>query len=147
MSGVPSVESQELPRSIECFSLAKHEGDYENWPLETELYHNGQATCASVAGSVLEAQYAMAAGYLLVSTWDCPFEEMATFLLLDTELNLLSRTDLGGWYATGEFKNPRWTDPKTLEFCFFGDERWQLAIVTRWRRPFLSLSKLEDDYE
>ncbi len=132
-----------LPKSLSCFSLARHEGEYETWPLETELYFNGQPTCTEVPGYVLEAQYSLDNGFLLVTTWDCPYEEMATFILLDEDLELLSRTDLGVCQATGDFKDAQWLDGKKLTFRFFNEEKWQLTIMGKKEGRDLVLAKID----
>jgi len=135
----------DLPRPADGFTLAAHDGPYETWPLETELFYRGEPTTTEIPGYVLDAAFALNDGYLLVTSWDCPYEEMATFVLLDGDLVVQSRTDVGAPYATGTLKDLVWRDPATLEFSFYGNERWQVTIVGARDRRCLMLAMIDGD--
>ena len=64
------------------FSLAKHVGPYEHWPARTALLCDGVPTGTQIEGYVIEAQYRCEAGHLLITSFDCPFEESNSFTLL-----------------------------------------------------------------
>jgi hypothetical protein len=83
---------------VDVFSLAKHEGPYESWPLETALLNDGRPTGTRVPGYVVEAQYRHGSRYLLVISWDCPYEEAQEILLLSEEGRILSRKHVGAPY-------------------------------------------------
>ena len=85
---------------LNIFELAKHEGPYESWPQTTELIKSGVATGKRIPGYSIEAQYAHTHGFVLVTSWDCPFEEAQSFLLLSHELDLLFEETIGGAYAS-----------------------------------------------
>lgn len=87
-------------KQIDIFTLAQHTKEYDKRPLETELLREGQPTGKKVPGYVLEAQYEHENYYLIVTSWDCPFEEAQTFLLLSYDLDVLSEKTIGAAYAT-----------------------------------------------
>ncbi len=76
------------------FSLASHDGPYDQWPDRTPLLRNGQPTGARLQGYVLEAQYRCVHGIVLITSYDCPFEESNDFYLLSDEYTLLAHTQL-----------------------------------------------------
>ena len=87
-------------RATDDFHLEKHSGPYESWPRLTRLFRGGQFTGCSIPGFVIEAQYECSAGYLLITSQDCPFEESNDFVLLDRTCNRLAHADLLAPYAT-----------------------------------------------
>ncbi len=101
---------------IDLFTLAEHTGPYESWPLKTELIEQGKPTGKKVPGFVLEAQYRHNAGYLLVTSWDCPFEEAQTFLLLSPGLDVLFKKTIGAPYASIWMEGHEIVDESTVLF-------------------------------
>jgi hypothetical protein len=85
---------------ISLFSLETHDGPYEAWPKKTRLFANGGDTGKSVSGYVVEAQYRCAAGHLLITSYDCPYEEANDFLLLNDRFETIAKTSLGMMYNT-----------------------------------------------
>jgi hypothetical protein len=85
---------------LDVFSLAAHAGPYESWPLETPLLRDGVATGVLVRGYVIEAQYRCGERFLLVTSWDCPYEEAQEIQLLGPDLRVLSRRSVGAPYCT-----------------------------------------------
>jgi hypothetical protein len=79
---------------ISAFSLESHAGPYETWPRRTRLYFNGEFTGVSIPGFIIEAQYQLARGFLLITSQDCPFEESNDFLLLDSQFKQLAHNEL-----------------------------------------------------
>ena len=93
-----SFSCHELPINmikIESFSLEKHSGAYQHWPRQTRLFFNGVDTGSSIPGYIIEAQYRCDAGYLLITSQDCPFEESNDFLLLSADFRVLAQEMLG----------------------------------------------------
>lgn len=76
---------------IKSFSLAKHEGPYETWPSKTDLFFDGKPTGKKIDGYVLEKQFIIDDYYLIITSYDCPFEETIYFFLLNTELKVISK--------------------------------------------------------
>ena len=85
---------------ITRFSLVTHEGPYDQWPRATAMLIDGAPSGVSVPGYVIDAQYRCDDGYLLVTSYDCPFEESYTCLLLADDLSVRARADLGVPYGT-----------------------------------------------
>lgn len=106
------------------FSLAKHEGPYERWPVKTALLCDGVPTGTQIEGYVIEAQYRCAHGHLLITSFDCPFEEANSFTLLDDRFQVLAEAKLGVMYDSF-LLNAHWPlDGHTLQLhydmrCFY----------------------------
>jgi hypothetical protein len=81
-------------QAIDDYRLGRHPGPYASWPPDTPLYKVGGDTGLRVPGYVLDAQYRTPFGDLLVTSYDCPFEEGSTFVLLDPEGGIHARADL-----------------------------------------------------
>jgi hypothetical protein len=113
--------------AISRLSLESHAGPYEKWPLKSRLLLDGSLTGTSLAGYCLLHQFETADGYFLVHDWDCPFEEMTHFTLLDRELRLLSSRALGGPYASWLLTGFQAIDDSHFE-AMFGDDRWNITI-------------------
>ncbi|AAN57446.1 hypothetical protein HRJ35_01260 [Shewanella oneidensis MR-1] len=69
------------------------------------LFFNHQHTGVSIAGVQIEAQYRCqlpngAQGYLLLTSYDCPFEESLEFSLLDDAFSLVTTASLAREYAS-----------------------------------------------
>lgn len=62
-------------RAIDFFALQQHQGDYHQWPKTTLLYYRGESLGIHIPGYVIEQQFAFKHYYLLLTIWDCPFEE------------------------------------------------------------------------
>ena len=106
------------------FSLAKHEGPYERWPVKTALLCDGVPTGTQIAGYVIEAQYRCAHGHLLITSFDCPFEEANSFTLLDDRFQVLAEAKLGVMYGSFLLNNHWPLDGHTLHLhydmrCFY----------------------------
>jgi hypothetical protein len=113
--------------AISRFSLESHAGPYEKWPLKSRLLLDGSPTGTSLAGYCLLHQFETADGYFLVHDWDCPFEEMTHFTLLDRKLRVLSSRALGGPYASWLLTGFQAIDDSHFE-AMFGDDRWNITI-------------------
>jgi hypothetical protein len=113
-----------------------------------------------VDGAVLEAQFAVIGGYVIVTTDEDPFEGSLHFTLVDNEFRKIDVVELGLPYHSGRFRLHRMGPDETLQFSFFGDEVWLLEVSPRarlvlrrplgparyssgfWRRHRLILSRL-----
>ena len=111
------------------FSLAKHVGPYEHWPVKTALLCDGVPTGTQIEGYVIEAQYRCAHGHLLITSFDCPFEEANSFTLLDDRFQVLAEAKLGVMY--GSFLlNDHWPlDRHTLQLHYDTRRFYRLHIV------------------
>jgi hypothetical protein len=83
--------------------LTEHTYGLEPDPLKMPLYFNGQQTHTFVTGLVIEGQYRCVlpnktSGYLIITSFDCPFEESTEFSLLDEAFKLIATTSLAQMY-------------------------------------------------
>ncbi|MFM7200279.1 MAG: hypothetical protein ACKO6N_05770 [Myxococcota bacterium] len=85
---------------LSCFQLTTHTGPYEHWPSKTPLLRDGQPTGTSIQGYTLLHQLQHAAGFLLITDFDCPFEEAVCFTLLGPQLEQISVRVWGAPYAS-----------------------------------------------
>ena len=119
------------------FTLARHEGPYERWPLTSRLFLDGADTGADVPGYVIEAQYRVDAGYLLVTSYDCLFEESNDFVLLAPDFSVLGRARLMVPYDTF-LLHAHWpVSPAALRLHYYENLFYTLVIERRtgwWRR-------------
>jgi hypothetical protein len=128
---------------IKIFSLERHSGPYEKWPLQTRLFADGNDTGQTVAGFVVEAEYKCKAGYLLITSYDCLFEESNTFTLLNDKFETLTAVDLGAWYETFWLEKHKPTAENSLELDYGDGLIYSLAIwVDILGRPTLKLVNL-----
>lgn len=95
------------------------------------LYFNAHSTGQLVEGSLLERQFEHPGGYLLLITESTPFEEGLHIYFLSRELKVLDELELGLPYAPGILKHVAVTDEDTVEFAFFGDERWAVTVLKK----------------
>jgi hypothetical protein len=113
---------------ITRYSLANHEGEYNDWPLTTLLIIDGVPSTYRVPGYVLDAQYQWNDNVVLITSWDCPFEESYDFLLLDREHTIVSRKSLGAPYGTyllhGEWPH----DDLSIRLHFYEHRFYTLSI-------------------
>jgi hypothetical protein len=121
--------------TIGAFSLEQHTGDYADWPLRTRLYIDGRETETCVPGFRIDAQYRCHAGYLLVLSWDCPYEESSEFVLLDPRFRILAHATLGQPYASYLLDSQWPCAPDALIAHYNGEQFFRVSLVApRWWR-------------
>ncbi len=118
-------------REIDVFEFAEYNGAYEDRPLKTALYKNGKVTGSSIEGFVIQAQFQVGDQYLLITDWDCPFEEQLEFHLLDAEAKPIHHQELGAPYATILLKSYRVVSDTSLECDLGGDADYKLAVTVK----------------
>lgn len=136
------------PRSITCdgrsvkpinrFTLEKHDGPYEKWPLRSRLFLDGTPTDLSLPGYMLLHQFETSHGYILVTDYDCPFEEITNFAFISKQsLRLISCRWLGWMYETFILERIEWIDERTFIAVIGGsDHCWRLSIRS-WGIPYI----------
>ncbi len=77
-------------KPITRFGMEKHDGPYETWPLRSRVSLDGKPTDISLPGYTLLHQFETANGYILVTDYDCPYEEITSFALISKQLRLQS---------------------------------------------------------
>jgi hypothetical protein len=116
---------------IDRFSLEQHAGEYKDWPLRTRVLVDGEPTELFVSGYVLLHQFAVDDGYLLVTDYDCPFEEATVFALVSPDLRLLSHRTVGVAYDTFLLIGLEWTGPRELIATFNDGFRMRVTLRRR----------------
>lgn len=131
------------------YSLSRHPGPYADWPATTPLLEHGRLTGARVPGYCLEAQYDTPLGVLLITSYDCPFEESNAFLLLGDGHVELARTELLVPYGSMLLEAHGPIDARTLGLYYHGGVCMTLQLLPPrwpWRpRPRLRLSRRRGD--
>ena len=122
--------------TITCFSLESHAGPYEKWPLRSSVLIDGCPSETLIPGYTLLHQFKTSLGYLLITDFDCPFEEATSFSLLDFTNKLISDRTLRVPYGSFNLERVDWKDDTTVEIVFFDDDRW-LVTLRRWGIPYL----------
>ena len=95
------------------FSLIRHSGPYELWPSRTALLVDGIVSSTAVPGYSLLRQIELPESYLLITDYDCPFEEAVTVIFLNKQLRMLSHRTIWSLYSSVAFKSIEWLDEKT----------------------------------
>lgn len=85
---------------ITRFSFKPQPGPYETWSLCSELIDGNKPTGKFIPGFLIGAQYAYKDLYLIVTSWDCPYEESQEFILLSRDLTVLCKKHVGHIYST-----------------------------------------------
>jgi hypothetical protein len=119
-----------------CFSLERHEGPYETWPLRTRLLIDGVPSATRVPGYALLHQFATPGGYVLVTDCECPFEEATSCVLLDKKSQLLSSRTLSIPYGSYQLETIEWLDDHNARLTFRDHDHWLLTIRP-WGIPLL----------
>lgn len=122
--------------ATERFTLEQHTGPYEAWPAKTRLWVDGKPSAVQVPGYQLLKQFVVDDGYLLITDYDCPYEEATSFILLDQLLQLVSRKTVGAPYCSECLERIDWLSPRQARVVFYRDVIWSLTI-RRWGLPYL----------
>lgn len=126
---------------ITRYSLEPHAGPYARWPLTSRLRMDGVPLDAQVPGYVIEAQYDTPHGVLLVTSFDCPFEESNAFVLLDAQHRVVAQRALLAPYASW-LLDAHWPEgPTTLALHYHVGVFMRLEILPR-RRFLLPRARL-----
>ena len=114
--------------SIARFALESHTGPYESWPTKSRLLVDGVLTDQRLPGYSLLHQFLLDDGFLLVTDYDCPFEECTNFILLDARIKKRASRSLGVPY--GSFLSEKIEQLAATHFVatFYTDDRWSLSI-------------------
>jgi len=123
-------------KPINRFTLEKHDGPYEKWPPRSRLSLDGKPTDISLPGYALLYQFETSNGYILVTDYDCPFEEITNFALISKQLRLQSCRWLGWMYETFLLERIEWIDDRTFTAFFCGNFCCRLTVRS-WGIPYV----------
>jgi hypothetical protein len=125
--------------AITKFSLEKHTGPYETWGTKSRLHVDGAPTRLRVPGFNMEAQYSIGDGYVLITSYGCPFEESQNFLLLNHGLRIVGRKCLGHAYSSFLLMRHYPIDANRIALEFAENDLRVLEIWPRRRPAFRRL--------
>jgi hypothetical protein len=111
----------------------------------SRLWFDASETALTLDGIVLEAQFDCDAGFLLLITYDVPYEEILNIYLVSPDLRVLDEENLGCFYTPGLLRDLTGTAEDCLSFSFFGGDRWSLTVLTQptaLRRRLLVLRRV-----
>ena len=115
--------------AITLFSLVTHSGAYKDWPLKTPLLLNGQPTLLAIPGFQMLHQFQLQSGdYLLITDWDCPFEEATEFLLISSDFKITARKKLGAPYVSFLLDTVEVLNNNQLKVTIFENDHFLLTI-------------------
>ena len=123
-------------KPINRFTLEKHDGPYETWPLRSRLSLDGKSTDISLPGYALLHQFETSNGYILVTDYDCPYEEITNFALISKQLHVQSCRWLGWMYETFLLDRIEWIDDRTFTAFFCGNLCCRLTVRS-WGIPYI----------
>ena len=108
---------------ISVFTLEKHRGPYEKWPQKTRVLRNGLPLDVSIPGYVLLRQFRTYAGYLLVTDYDCIYEEAISFTLVSPELDrVICERTISAPYSTFWLEDIIWQDATRFDVTLEGSD-------------------------
>ncbi|WP_175749858.1 hypothetical protein [Burkholderia pyrrocinia] len=92
---------------------------------------------------------AIPAAYLLVTDYDCPFEEAVTFTLVSKDpLKVRAQRTVGAMYASCHLDDITWSDDRHFSATFVDiDGRWDFKIRDRsvpFILPRLGMHRVQD---
>lgn len=123
-------------RKINIFSLQRHVGKDETWPLRSRLLRDGTPLPITLPGYCLLRQYETVDGYLFVTDYDCIFEEATSFILVDKECKWrLSEHTFGHMYASYLLDDISWQDERHFTAIISGVP--VKHTIRRFSIPFL----------
>jgi hypothetical protein len=123
-------------KPINRFTLETHDGPYDKWPLRSRLSLDGKPTGISLPGYTLLHQFETSNAYILVTDYDCPFEEITNFALISKPLRLQSCRWVGWMYETFLLERIEWIDDRTFTAFFYGNLCCRLTIRS-WGIPYI----------
>ena len=113
---------------INRFHLQQHEGPYEKWPVRSRLFADGEPTGILLPGYSLLYQFETPYGFVLVTDYDCPYEETTSFSFISSQMRLLSCRRLGWMYTSFLLNRIEWLDDRNFMAVFSGEDRCRFTI-------------------
>jgi hypothetical protein len=120
----------------ERFALETHEGPYESWGTSSRLVVDGRLTELRLPGFQLLQQFEIPDGFIVITDYDCPFEEITNFVLLSKRLRKLSCRWLGAPYYSSALDRLEWIDERGFTAFMCDGSIWRLSVRS-WGIPYL----------
>ncbi|MFV0680098.1 hypothetical protein [Ottowia sp.] len=113
---------------IQRYRIEQHEGDYASWPKKSRLWADGHLLPHGVPGYVIEAQYDTPLGPLLITSYDCMYEEANDFLLIDHTGRVVAQATLGLMFCS-YLLDAHWpVDAHTLALHYHLNDFYTLTV-------------------
>ena len=96
----------------------------------------GHETAARMSGTHLLRQFEFDAGYVVVTDFGRPRDEVTTFCLIDKNFRVLSQRKFGGRLSSWLLSEVRWVDGRRFRVTFHGSEILMFRI-RNWGVPGL----------
>ena len=130
--------------SINKFTLPKHEGNYEDWPLKSVLYYDGKALNVKVRGFVIEEQFELPEYFLLLMNFDCPYEEACEVAVLNKQFKLVGTYIFSTFYGSYLFNQISERSKNCYEMMFHGPQYFELTINYPKKGLFSKVIKVKE---
>lgn len=121
---------------IQDYRLSTQDGEGPRALRTALLYGDGRETGCAVPGFVLLHQFRVGVETLLITDWDCPYEEATEVMLLDQTHRLIARRSFGAMYASWALQRVEVLDARNLRLAFHGGP--DLALRVRDAAPWWS---------
>lgn len=97
---------------LQRFALEKHSGPYQAWPMRTRVIVDGTPhPTLAIPGYVLLRQYETPLGFVLITDYECPYEEAVSVTLVSRDLSSVVGTGtIGAAYGTFWLDDVEWID-------------------------------------
>ena len=122
--------------AIDNFSIETHEGDYENRPLKSALYFNGEKLNVKVSGYVIEKQFELPKYFLLLINWDCSFEEGCEIVVLSKGFKIVGNYSFTPFYHSYLLTSFSEISPNQYQLVFNDSNCFELTINYPKKRLF-----------
>ncbi|QAY92711.1 hypothetical protein [Pseudomonas sp. ACM7] len=119
--------------TVERFTLWRPEDPDDPSPDTSPVIIDGHRSALVISGRTLLRQYETASGYLLVTDFDCPFEEAVCFSLISKDLqSVLGEHLVGCLYSSYYLAELVWLDEVHFFATFAGlvDYRFYFTIAS-----------------
>ena len=130
---------------VNRFAIGKHSESYDSRPRRSRLIVDGLRTNFFVPGYALLHHFETPSCYLLVTDYDCPFEESVYFIAVSKDIRrTLDSRCVGAPYASYLLKDIQCTDERHFFYHFRGSKGPLVILDPRSRNTF-SATKTQDD--
>jgi hypothetical protein len=124
-------------RELNRFSLTPPPADAGDRKLKSQLIVDGIASHTFIPGYEIVRQFEVASGYLLATDYDCPYEEVTEFVLLDHQLKVIGNRSVGGMYSSHILKDIIWVDECHFSAFFAKDQDYREFQIRNWGIPYI----------
>ena len=114
---------------IEKFSLQTHQGEYEKWPSKSQLYYCGENVGIKLPGYIIEKQFELPHYFLILNSWDCPFEEGCEVIVLNKKFTIVGHYSFMPFYNSFLLDGISELSQDHYKLTFNGEEFFELSLI------------------